>query len=51
MVWKHPRYVEGRKCYELFDFIKNFGARALPRAQVEYSERARAEVRARHKFF
>ena len=37
MIWKHPKYVEGRKFYELFDSKKIFGARALPRARSEYS--------------
>ena len=35
MIWKHPKYVEGRKFYELFDSKKNFGARALPRARAQ----------------
>ena len=35
MIWKHPKYVEGRKFYELFDSKKIFGARALPRARAQ----------------
>ena len=34
MLWKHPRYVEGREFYELFEYEKIFGARALPRART-----------------
>ena len=32
MIWKHPKYVEGRKFYELFDSKK-----ILARARSEYS--------------
>ena len=32
-IWEHPKYVEDRKFYELFDCQKIFGARA----SVEYS--------------
>ena len=32
---KHPKYVEGKKFYKLFNFKKIFDARALPRAHAQ----------------